>query len=115
MAAKRSVDHSFIQYRQGIVDFIRVLDTQRVLADQQDLLTAAEGSVALSLIATYKALGGGWQVRKGKDLVPTKVREAMAIRTDWGDMLSLEKAEKKRTWWKFWDSSGRPNTPSSMN
>ena len=35
-AAKRSVQLSLIQYRQGIADFIRVLDTQRVLVDQQE-------------------------------------------------------------------------------
>lgn len=110
-ASKRSVQLSLIQYRRGTTDFIRVLDTQRVLVDQQDALTAVEGSVALSLVATYKALGGGWQIRKGKDFVPSRVKKTMAARTDWGDMLSREKADKPRPWWKFWDSTGQPDTP----
>ena len=39
------------------------------------------------LIALYKALGGGWEVRLGNDFVPAEVREQMSERTDWGDML----------------------------
>ena len=61
-------------------------------------------------IRFQKALGSGWQIRKGKDFVPAKVKKTMAARTDWGDMLSRKKAEKPRPWWKFWDSTGQPNT-----
>ena len=62
-ASKRSVDLSMIQYREGLVDYQRVLDTQRDLADQQDDLVFTAGSVGLNLVAMYRALGGGWEIR----------------------------------------------------
>lgn len=52
-----------IQYEQGLIDFQRVLDSQRALVLQQDTLAESRGNVALNLIALYKALGGGWEMR----------------------------------------------------
>lgn len=89
-ASKRSVDLSLIQYREGLVDYQRVLDSQRFLAQEQDLMTSAMGEVATNLIAMYKAMGGGWEIRIGKDFVPQVVKEQMRERTDWGDLLSPE-------------------------
>jgi outer membrane protein TolC len=49
------------QYREGLVDFNRVFTTQSQLVTQQDQLAIARGNIASSLIAVYRALGGGWQ------------------------------------------------------
>jgi outer membrane protein TolC len=87
-AAKRSVDLSMVQYREGLTDFQRVLDSQRLLADQQDSWVATSGSVVTNLIAAYKSLGGGWQIREGNQPVPPAMMEEMGKRTDWGDLLS---------------------------
>jgi outer membrane protein TolC len=87
-AASRSVELSLVQYREGLVDFQRVLDTQRFQAQVQDLLTSIQGSVALNLIAAYKALGGGWEIRAERDFVPEKIKNEMRTRTDWGDLLT---------------------------
>jgi NodT family efflux transporter outer membrane factor (OMF) lipoprotein len=87
-ASKRSVELSLIQYRDGAVSYQRVLDSQQSLVDQQDLWTATRGDVALNLVATYKALGGGWQIREGKEFIPVQTQQVMAERTDWGDLLS---------------------------
>jgi outer membrane protein TolC len=92
-ASKRSVDLSMIQYREGLVDYQRVLDTQRFLTEQQDQLVFTAGSVALNLVATYRSLGGGWEIRKDKDFVPINLKEEMKKRTDWGGMLSPEQTE----------------------
>lgn len=89
-ASKRSVDLSLIQYREGVVDYQRVLDTQRFLTLEQDLQTAVNGEVALNLIALYKALGGGWQIREGKNFVNEETKEVMKERTNWGNLLSPE-------------------------
>lgn len=89
-ASKRSVDLSMFQYREGVVDYQRVLDSQRFLAQEQDLMTTTMGEVATNLIAMYKALGGGWEIRIGKDFVPKDIKEEMKERTDWGDLLSPE-------------------------
>ncbi|MBW2412314.1 MAG: efflux transporter outer membrane subunit [Deltaproteobacteria bacterium] len=93
MASRRSVDLSMIQYREGLVDFQRVLDTQRFLTAQQDALVTTAGDVDLSLVALYKSLGGGWEFRKGKDFVPENIREQMQNRTNWGNLLNPEDLE----------------------
>ena len=89
-AAKRSVDLSLIQYREGAVDYQRVLDSQSALADQQDAQTSTTGDVVDNLIAMYQALGGGWQVRAGQDFVPEVTQEEMRKRTDWGKLIPTE-------------------------
>ena len=86
-AARRSTEIARIQYREGAVDFQRVIDSERSLVLQQDRWTDSRGQIALSLIAMYKALGGGWEVRTGHDFISEQNREAMQQRTDWGDLL----------------------------
>ena len=54
-----------IQYRDGAVDFNRVFTLQTALTSQQDDLAVAQGDIAKNLVAVYKALGGGWQIRFG--------------------------------------------------
>jgi NodT family efflux transporter outer membrane factor (OMF) lipoprotein len=61
VAAERSVDLVLAQYKEGRVDFNRVFTTQSQMVSQQDQLAAAQGNIAVSLIAVYRALGGGWQ------------------------------------------------------
>jgi NodT family efflux transporter outer membrane factor (OMF) lipoprotein len=93
-ASKRSVDLSLIQYREGLVDYQRVLDTQRFLVQQQDDLVVTAGTVAVSLVGLYKALGGGWEIRGGQDFVPADIKKQMAERTNWGDLLSPQQVQK---------------------
>lgn len=89
-AAKRSAHLSLIQYREGTVDYIRVLNAQQQLLLQQDLLAQSKGSISVNLIGTYKALGGGWQISEGEDFVPESIKEEMRERTNWGGLLSPE-------------------------
>ncbi|MBW2057566.1 MAG: efflux transporter outer membrane subunit [Deltaproteobacteria bacterium] len=103
-ASKRSVDLSMLQYREGLADYQRVLEAQRSLRVAQDRLAATTGSVAVNLVSMYKALGGGWEIRVGRDFVPERVREEMRERTNWGRLLAPEKAklpapeEKPKEW-----------------
>jgi len=104
-AAKRSVQLSLTQYREGLVDYQRVLDSQRFLSQQQDTLTSKQGSVATNLISMYKSLGGGWEIRVGKDFVPEEIKKEMENRTDWGDLLTpvnleLPAQEQDRVLWR---------------
>jgi outer membrane protein TolC len=87
---KRSVELSLIQYSEGLTTYQRVIDSQRNLAEQEDALASATGSVGTNLIALYKALGGGWELRLGKDFIPEQTREEMRQRTDWGTLLPPE-------------------------
>jgi len=87
-AARRSFDLAVIQYREGVTDFTTVLTAQQALLNEQDNLAVTLGSVAQNLVGVYKALGGGWEIREGMDLVPPEIRQAMAKRTNWGHLLS---------------------------
>lgn len=64
--ARRSVELALVQYRQGSTTYQRVLDTQRFLVRQEDQLAGTRGDVALNLVATYKALGGGWATEQAE-------------------------------------------------
>jgi NodT family efflux transporter outer membrane factor (OMF) lipoprotein len=90
-AAERSVELALIQYRDGAADYTRVLNTQQALVAQQDELTAARGEVVRSLIAAFKALGGGWQLRADGELVDPDVQRAMSERTNWGRLLDADR------------------------
>ncbi|HKD40531.1 MAG TPA: TolC family protein [Myxococcaceae bacterium] len=48
-------------YVRGLVDFLTVLDNQRSLYTAQDQRVQSEQTLIVSLIAIYKALGGGWE------------------------------------------------------
>lgn len=96
-ASRRSVEIALLQYGEGLNDYQRVLDTQRGLTADQDILTATRGSVALNLVGMYKSLGGGWQMRDGQDFVPARTRAEMADRTNWGGLLDLEKPAPAET------------------
>jgi NodT family efflux transporter outer membrane factor (OMF) lipoprotein len=93
--ARRSVELSSLQYTEGLVDYQRVLDAQRSLSEQEDNLVRTEGSVGLNLIAVYKALGGGWEIRVGQDFVPQDIKQQMQERTDWGDLLSSQATQEQ--------------------
>jgi len=86
-SAQRSVEISIVQYREGAVDFQRVLDAQRSLLVEENTLAQTNSSVATNLIALYKALGGGWEVRQGQPVIPAQTESEMKQRTNWGDML----------------------------
>ncbi len=87
-AAERSVELALIQYRDGVEDYQRVIDTQTSLVNQQDVWTQTRGVIATNLIAMYKALGGGWQIRKENEFVPEDTKDTMRKRTDWGKILA---------------------------
>ena len=51
-----------IRYEGGVVDFLSVLDAERTQLQAEDALAQDRTEAATSLIAVYKALGGGWEV-----------------------------------------------------
>ena len=86
-ATRRAVDLSLKQYRQGIVDYTRVLDTQTDLVNRQDNLAVSQSAIAQNLVLTYRGLGGGWQVRGPNEFVAPETIEEMRARTDWEGIL----------------------------
>ncbi len=87
-ASLRASELALKQYQNGLEDYTRVLNSQLLLMQQQDQFTASQGEAAKNLIAVYKALGGGWDIRKGQDPLPDDIRKTMQERTDWGDLLT---------------------------
>ncbi|MCC7248298.1 MAG: TolC family protein, partial [Lysobacter sp.] len=62
-AARASADAvklARMRFDAGISDFETVLETERALLQSEDQLVQARAQAATSLIAVYKALGGGW-------------------------------------------------------
>src|SRR5262249_10268277 len=56
----RALDVATERYTGGLESFLSVLDAQRSLYAAEDELVQSERNVAVSLVAVYKALGGGW-------------------------------------------------------
>lgn len=97
VGAQRAVDLSFTQYREGAVDYQRVLDAQRSLLAEQNNLAQDRSSVATELISLYKALGGGWQIRAGQPFVPDSVRVRMQQRTNWGNYFDHQQEDSNKS------------------
>lgn len=49
------------RYEGGIVDFLEVLDAERTQLQAEDQLAQSRTDAMTSLVAVYKALGGGWE------------------------------------------------------
>ena len=86
-AAQRSLDIATIQYREGLTDFERVLDSQRTLFSQQELLVTNRGNLTQNLIALYKAMGGGWEQGRTRPVLDDATRETMGQRSNWKGLL----------------------------
>ncbi len=87
-SARTALDIAILRYREGVVDFTTVLTAQQTLLSQQDGLASTLGTMATSLVGVYRALGGGWEIREGQDLVPHEVAAEMRQRTNWGQLLA---------------------------
>jgi NodT family efflux transporter outer membrane factor (OMF) lipoprotein len=87
VAAQSSLNLAVVQYREGSTDFTTVLTAQQALLNEQDNLASTMGDIARNLVAAYRALGGGWQIREGQDFVAAPIRAEMARRTNWGRLL----------------------------
>jgi NodT family efflux transporter outer membrane factor (OMF) lipoprotein len=87
-AAQRSSDISFVQYREGAIDFQRALDAMRSLLQEETALVQARSDTATNLISLYKALGGGWELQQNQPPIPESTRTEMEKRTNWSDLLS---------------------------
>jgi NodT family efflux transporter outer membrane factor (OMF) lipoprotein len=95
-ASERSVEIALSQYREGATDYQRVLDAQRSLLEHENSLAETDSSIATSMIALYKALGGGWELRQGQPFLSEQTRKEMQDRTDWSDILEEPKSPETK-------------------
>jgi NodT family efflux transporter outer membrane factor (OMF) lipoprotein len=87
-SAQRALDLAILQYNEGITDFTTVLTAEQELLRQQDEFAQTLGSISINLVGIYRALGGGWEIREGKEFVPEPIVKAMEKRTNWGGLLA---------------------------
>ena len=87
-AARRSAELALIQYREGAVDYQRVLSADQTQLQQENNLVSLRSSAATNAISLYKALGGGWEMSVGQPFVPDAIRIEMQKRTNWGNLFS---------------------------
>ncbi|MNV88440.1 copper/silver efflux system outer membrane protein CusC [compost metagenome] len=52
---------SFLAYQNGIVSLIEVLDADSAVLRTRDASAQAQTESARAAIASYRALGGGWE------------------------------------------------------
>ena len=74
-----------LPYRDGPVNFNKVLATLTAQLGQLDLLTLTRGTVGTDLVAPYKAVGVGLDPsakRTLADFVPVAIQEQMGARTE---------------------------------
>ena len=89
-ATVRAFNISVIQYNDGLVSYQRLLTTVEKLTATQDRYASIKGSLATQAISLYKALGGGWQISKGKSYLSADTAAKMKKTVDWGRYLDPE-------------------------
>jgi len=96
-SAIKSTQLALIRYKEGESDFTPVLDSERQQLRVQKSLITMKGEVPKALVGLYRALGGGWQIRQGNDIVPKDIKAEMAARTYWGPLLNQPDHEPPKT------------------
>jgi len=86
-SARRSNELSTLRYREGFSDYQRVLDAQQSLFTQQQRYVTNTSETVRSVVALFKALGGGWEGRAAYPFVDPETLDEMKQRTNWGDLL----------------------------
>jgi NodT family efflux transporter outer membrane factor (OMF) lipoprotein len=86
-SARRSTELALVQYKGGQTDYTTVILAEQTQLAVEDALAGAQGNVVLGIVSVYRALGGGWQIREGRDVVSDEIKADMARRTDWGRVL----------------------------
>jgi hypothetical protein len=86
-SSKSSTDLSLYRYKCGQTDYTTVLTAEQQLMSVESSLVSAQGNVLLGLVSAYRALGGGWQIREGGDVISPEVKRQMEKTFWWGQMM----------------------------
>jgi len=57
--SKRYADIARLRYKEGVIDFLQLLDAERTELQAEDQVAQSESDVYVAVISIYKALGGG--------------------------------------------------------
>jgi len=97
-ATIRAFNISVIQYNDGLVGYERLLTTVETLTKTQDQYAQIKGNLAKNIILLYKALGGGWQISKGKSYLSKAIANKIKSRVDWGRYLDKNMTQLPKEW-----------------
>jgi NodT family efflux transporter outer membrane factor (OMF) lipoprotein len=61
VASERAAELARLRFREGVTDFLQVLDSERTQLESQDQLARSRTDAAIAYAALYKAVGGRWQ------------------------------------------------------
>jgi len=86
-ATVRAFNISVLQYNEGLVNYQRLLTTVEKLTNTQDRYATIKGNLSIQAILLYKALGGGWQISKGRSYLSKETAAKMKKRVDWDKYL----------------------------
>jgi multidrug efflux system outer membrane protein len=75
-AGARATELARLQFDGGLVEFLQVLDAERIQLDAEDRLAQSRADTAIALVALYRAMAGGWP-----DRLPARP-DALAIAAD---------------------------------
>jgi len=56
--SKRAADIARLRYKEGVIDFLTLLDAERTQLQAEDDVAQSERDVYVAVISLYKALGG---------------------------------------------------------
>jgi outer membrane protein, multidrug efflux system len=73
-ASDKAADLARRRFEGGLIDFLEVLDAERTSLSAELLLSQSRTDAATSLVAVYKALGGGWNIRDANPATATASR-----------------------------------------
>ena len=99
-AATKTLKLTLIRYKEGETDFTPVLYAEQQQLNVQTLLTESQGEIPLGLVALYRSLGSGWEIRDDNDVISSQLKGDMAIRTNWGSLLQQENHQPPVTAWQ---------------
>lgn len=89
-AAVKTFKLALVRYKEGETDFTPVLNAEQQQLKVQTSLVTAQGDIPQALVNLYRSLGGGWELRHGRDVVPYYLKRQMAARTNWGGLLARQ-------------------------
>lgn len=99
-AAIKTLKLTLIRYKEGETDFTPVLNAEQQQLRIQTSLVNAQGDIPQAIVALYRSLGGGWQIRACNDIVPNAIKREMASRTNWGTLLQQQNHMPPNTPWQ---------------
>ena len=88
-ANRRAVDLANQLYKQGLTDFLSVLQVQRDLFASEDALVQTDRDITSDFVALYKALGGGWEMEASATSEPPRGKAGDRV----VDVSSLQRQE----------------------